>query len=40
MAGSEVEALEAALADAREGDIVALLVHLDRDEVRAFLDRR
>jgi cyanophycin synthetase len=37
VAGSEVEALGAALEGAREGDVVALLVHLDRDEVRAFL---
>jgi cyanophycin synthetase len=38
LAGSEIEALGAALDRAREGDVVALLVHLDRDEVRAFLE--
>src|SRR5262249_57676701 len=40
LVGSEVEALRAALADAREGDVVALLVHLDRAEVKEFLASR
>jgi UDP-N-acetylmuramyl tripeptide synthase len=39
-ANSEVEALAAALEGARDGDLVALLVHLDRDGVRAFLAAR
>jgi cyanophycin synthetase len=36
---SEVDGLERAFADAREGDVVVVLVHLDRDEVSAFLAR-
>ena len=35
--GSEVEALQTALADASPGDFVAVLVHLDHAEVKAFL---
>lgn len=38
--GSEVQGLEAASASARAGDVVALLVHVDRDEVRAALASR
>lgn len=37
-AASEVEALTRATASARSGDVIALLVHVDRDEVGAFLD--
>ncbi len=37
LAGSEVEALERATAQAHDGDAVALLVHVDRSEVRDFL---
>jgi cyanophycin synthetase len=37
VASSEVEALRTALADAREGDLVVVLVHLDRAEVRELL---
>jgi cyanophycin synthetase len=36
-ASSEVLALEACLAQARVGDVVALLVHVERDPVEAFL---
>lgn len=35
---SEVAALERALTEARPGDVIALLVHVDRAEVRAFLE--
>jgi len=37
-AHSEVDALRRALDGARAGDFIVLLVHLDHDEVRAFLD--
>jgi len=37
---SEVDALERAFADARPGDFVAVLVHLELAEVQAFLDRK
>ena len=36
-AGSEIEALRLALAGARPGDFIVLLVHLEEEEVRAFL---
>ncbi len=36
---SEVDGLERAFSDARPGDVVVVLVHLDRDEVSAFLAR-
>lgn len=37
--GSEVLALERAFADAAPGDFVAVLVHIEHDEVQAFLAR-
>jgi UDP-N-acetylmuramyl tripeptide synthase len=38
LGSSEVECLELALKRARPGDVVALLVHVERDEVRTFLE--
>lgn len=38
IAPSEVDALRAAFKDARAGDLVALLIHLDHEAVHAFLD--
>lgn len=37
LATSEVEALALAMRDARQGDVVALLVHVEREAVRTFL---
>ena len=37
---SEVDALERVFADARPGDFVAVLVHLELADVQAFLERR
>jgi cyanophycin synthetase len=39
LAASEVEVLRSGLAWARPGDIVAILVHVDRDEIQAELGR-
>jgi len=36
LARSEVDALEQVTKETRPGDVIALLVHVDRDEVRAF----
>ncbi len=37
-ATSEVDALTSAIATSSPGDVIALLVHVDRDEVRSFLE--
>ncbi|MEA2747294.1 MAG: cyanophycin synthetase [Myxococcales bacterium] len=37
---SEVDALERAFQDAKPGDVIAVLVHLELAEVQAFLDRK
>jgi cyanophycin synthetase len=39
LATSEVEALTSAAATSQRGDVIALLVHVDRDEVRAHLEQ-
>lgn len=40
LAESEVDALDKALTSAAPGDVVALLVHVDETDVKAFLDAR
>ncbi len=40
IAESEAAALDSALDEARPGDFVVLLVHLDEEEVKAVIDRR
>jgi cyanophycin synthetase len=37
---SEVDALERAFSDAKPGDVIAVLVHLELKEVQAFLDKK
>jgi cyanophycin synthetase len=39
-ASSEVDALERAFADAKPGDVIAVLVHIDKEPVQAFLAAR